>query len=55
MVRMRFGDDEDSPLRYRIFELLRNSRTSTSEDFQAIMQCAILRAYIYKQMRIALE
>jgi hypothetical protein len=39
MVRLRFEDD-GNPLRDRIFEVLRNSRTSAEEDLTALLQCA---------------
>ena len=39
MVRMRFEND-GNPLRDRIFEVLRNSRTSAEEDLTALLQCA---------------
>jgi hypothetical protein len=39
MVRLRFEEDEN-PLRNRIFEVLRNSRSSAEEDLTALLQCA---------------
>jgi hypothetical protein len=39
MVRMRFESSDDKPLRDKLFEVLMNSRTTASQDMEALLQC----------------